>query len=368
MDAAPSNRYLPRMSNPDPAIIDDPRNLTPDWLSAVLRGAGHDLRVRSCRSESVGTGQMAHNERIFLEYDGDAGSAPRTLVGKFPSPSAESRAAGAAGGYLAEVRFYTELASKLSIRVPACYYGALSDDASSFTLLLEDMAPAVQGDQIAGASKAEIEASVINLAGLHAPLWQDPRLDEIAWAPLKLDAEFAPVMEMAAPAFIERYADQLSAETTEVLQSFGKNFGRWAETQPPERTLVHGDYRLDNQLFLPSGGTTGVTTVDWQTISTGNGGRDLAYMLGNACSAQDRRAIEDAMLDTYRRSMSTLGVELDAAQVRHAYCHGSFQGPFITMLGALAVGQTDRGDAMFMAMAERSATQIRDLDALALIE
>jgi hypothetical protein len=47
--------------------------------------------------------------------------------------------------------------------------------------------------------------------------------------------------------------------------------------------------------------------------------------------------------------------------------HGCFQGPFITMLGAIAVGQTDRGDAMFVAMAERSAAQIVDLDALDLL-
>jgi hypothetical protein len=367
MEAATTNRYLPEMSNPDPAIIDDPQNLTPAWLTQVLQSAGYDARVRSCRSESVGTGQMAHNERIFLDYEGDAGSAPATIVGKFPSPRPESRASGAAGGYLAEVRFYTELAEQLSIRVPKCFYGALSEDGSSFILLLEDMAPAVQGDQIQGATKAEIEASVVNLAGLHAPLWQDARLDAIAWAPLKLDPEVAPILEMAAPAFLERYAEQLSADAREVVGRFGRSFRRWAETQPPERTLVHGDYRLDNQLFLPAAGAVDVTTVDWQTISTGNGGRDLAYMLGNGCTPTDRRAIEEAMLDAYREAMAKLGVELSADQVRHAYRHGSFQGPFITILGSLAVGQTDRGDEMFMAMAERSAAQIRDLDAFDLI-
>jgi hypothetical protein len=91
MEAATTNRYLPEMSNPDPAIIDDPQNLTPAWLTQVLQSAGYDARVRSCRSESVGTGQMAHNERIFLDYEGDAGSAPATIVGKFPSPRPESR-------------------------------------------------------------------------------------------------------------------------------------------------------------------------------------------------------------------------------------------------------------------------------------
>jgi hypothetical protein len=49
------------------------------------------------------------------------------------------------------------------------------------------------------------------------------------------------------------------------------------------------------------------------------------------------------------------------------YRHGTFQGPFITMLGSIAVGQTDRGDDMFMAMAERSTAQIIDLEALDVI-
>lgn len=359
------------LSVPDPAIIDDPRNLSPDWLTAVLQAAGHDVRVRSCWSESVGTGQMAHNERIFLEYDGDAGSAPATIVGKFPSPSEESRAAGGAGGYKAEVRFYQELASRLAIRVPECIYAALSEDGTSFILLLEDMAPAVQGDQIAGASRAQIEATIVNLAGLHAPLWQDPRLEDIDWAPLKLDPDFAPILEMAAPAFVERYQDRLSPETEAVLRGFGQGFRRWAEIQPSEITLVHGDYRLDNQLFLDGRADADshvtVSTVDWQTVSTGSGGRDLAYMLGNACSREVRRGIESDMLEIYRRSMAKLGVELSEEKVREDYRLGTFQGPFVTMLGALAVGQTDRGDDMFMAMAERSAEQIRDLDALSLI-
>lgn len=370
-----------RRAEPSVSVVDRVEDLSPEWLTHVLRAAGHDVRVRGWRSESVGTGQMAHNERIFLDYDpgyspdSSASSdrapvtdpAPATLVGKFPSPHPESRASGAAGGYRAEVRFYLDLAKDLAIRVPHCFYGALSEDASSFTLLLEDMAPGVQGDQIAGASFAQIEAAVVNLAGLHAPLWEDPRLEGVDWVPLGLNAGLAPLLEMATPAFVERFESRLSTQTKRVLRAFGSGFAAWAEGQPVERTLVHGDYRLDNQLFATTPGQDPVTTVDWQTISTGNGGRDLAFMLGNACSPEQRRLWEAPLLETYRQSMAALGVELSPEQVQHAYRHGSFQGPFITMLGALAVGQTERGDAMFMAMAERSAAQILDLDALALL-
>ena len=40
----------------------------------------------------------------------------------------------------------------------------------------------------------------------------------------------------------------------------------------------------------------------------------------------------------------------------------------LAALGALAVGRTERGDAMFVAMARRSAAQVRDLRAFELLD
>lgn len=310
---------------------------------------------------------MAHNERIFLDYEVEVPSAPSTIVGKFPSPSEESRAAGARGGYRAETLFYTELAQDLAVRTPQCLYGAISDDDTTFTLLLEDLAPAEQGDQIGGASDAQVEAAVRNLAGLHAPRWCDPKLAEIDWIAQGMSEEYALYIEMGTPVFIERYADRLSREDAETLRQFAANVRRWMELRPAVSTLVHGDYRLDNLMFADVGGSVGVTTVDWQTLSVGCGGQDLAYLLGNSCPPEQRRAHETHMLGVYREAMAALGVERSQDEIHADYRYGSFQGPSITMLGALSVGQTDRGDEMFMAMAHRSTTQIRDLRALDLI-
>ena len=82
------------MARPNPAVLADPSDLTPDWLTDALQSAGHDVVVSACRSEAVGTGQMAHNERIFLDFEHNEAGLPTTLVGKFPSPSEESRASG----------------------------------------------------------------------------------------------------------------------------------------------------------------------------------------------------------------------------------------------------------------------------------
>jgi len=355
------------MSSPSPRIITDPAELSPEWLTTVLRGSGLDVKVASLRSEPVGTGQMAHNERIYLEYEGDAKGAPATLVGKFPSPSEASRAAGARGGYRSETLFYTELAEKLPIRTPECFYGAISDDHTTFTLLLEDLAPAQQGDQIGGGSDAQIEAAVRNLAGLHAPRWNDPSLAGLDWIAQGTSDEFALYIEMGTPAFIERYKESLSEEAAETLRGFAAGVRRWLEIAPREKTLVHGDYRLDNLMFETTTEGIQVAAVDWQTLSVGCGGQDLAYLLGNSSPPEQRRKHEEHMLGVYRESMAELGIERSADEVHADYVYGTFQGPSITMLGALFVGQTDRGDEMFMAMAHRATTQIRDLNALELL-
>lgn len=352
---------------PSPPVLADPAELNPEWLTAALQSVGLDVVVSGCRSEPVGTGQMAHNERLFLEYARNEAGLPATLVGKFPSPSAESRAAGARGAYRAETRFYTELARDLNVAVPICHYGAIAADEATFTLLLEDLAPKQQGDQIQGASDDELEAAVRNLAGLHAPRWGDPSLHALDWMAGGISDEYVTYVQMGTPVFLERYRERLSSEDAATLQSFADGVGNWVERRPKTPTLVHGDYRLDNLMFERVGMEVRVTAVDWQTLSVSCGGQDLAYLLGNGSPPEQRRAHEDRMLEAYREAMAEQGVRLSAEQVRADYVYGTFQGPSITILGALSVGQTDRGDTMFMAMAERCCAQIRDTEALRLL-
>ncbi len=350
-----------------PAIISDPGDVTPEWMTEVMRGAGHDVRITDLVRESVGTGQMAHNERFHFSFAaGDPGTSPATVVVKFPSPSEESRAAGAQGGYRSEVRFYTDLAEGLSISTAGCIHGAVSDDSTVFTLVLEDLAPARPGDQLHGATDEQVLLAATDLAGLHAPRWNDPTLFDLDW----LDASGANAIdfiELVTPIFIDRYRHRLTDQTRSVFEAFGANVAEWIGSESDSFTLVHGDFRLDNLMFSSAEGGAPVTTVDWQTLGIGAGGRDLAYLLGNSSESADRRQHETAAIDGYVSAMGAHGIDLSHAETMAQYRHGTFQGPFITMLGSIAVGQTDRGDEMFMAMAERSAAQIVDHDALDLI-
>jgi len=349
-----------------PASIDD---VTPGWLAEVLRAGGTDVELAGVDARPVGTGQMADSFRLVIDYE--KGQGPPTLVAKVPARGELSRAAGAAGGYRNEVRYYQEIADTVTVRTPACHHAAVTDDSSAFVLLLEDLAPAEQGDQIGGCTLPQALLAVENLAGLHGPRWCDPSLYDIDWLS-RADAEmavFASLLLVDSTArFNDRYASRLAPEDADVFEAFAARSAAWLTGRPERFGLVHGDYRLDNLLFGTVAGGHPVAAVDWQTVAIGLPGRDLAYFCGNGLPIEDRRLHERDLVRAYHRALVDQGVEdYDFDTCWDDYRYGHFQGPWTTVLGAMHVEQTDRGDDMFMAMASRAGAAIRDLACLDLI-
>jgi hypothetical protein len=346
--------------------------ITPDWLSQMFRQNGIEARVRSFESDSVGTGQMADNFRLTLSYETRDDSAPDSVVVKVPSENPISRASGAAGAYATEVRFYTDLASDLSVRTAGCFHGAISESNEEFILVLEDLGPAEQGDQIRGCDANQAELALRNLAGLHGSRWCAPELEKFDWLARitpEIAGFFSLIMKERTKDFIERYKALLSADDVDVLRHFAEHSNGWLLGRPERFAPVHGDYRLDNLLFGTAKGGAPVAVVDWQTVAVGLPGRDVAYFLGNSLLPADRRSFEKALVGAYHAELLRLGVkDYDLATCFEDYRYGQFQGPLVTVLGAMGVIQTERGDEMFMAMCSRSCEAIRDLDSASLLE
>jgi hypothetical protein len=357
---------------PVPATVRDPADLTPAWLTAALQAGGRAIAVTSVRHERVGTGQMAACYRLHVEAVADAGSddtVPATLVAKIP-PAGVDLGAVAAGAYRNEVAFYAELAPTVAVRAPACHYQAFDEAGAGFTLLLEDLAPARQGDQVAGCGRAEAEAAVVNLAGLHGPRWCDPSLAELpnmTAATADDAALLGQVVASATGMFCDRYEDRLAPADRALLHDAAEAIAAWATGRPERFGPVHGDYRLDNLLFPLDGGGP-VTAVDWQTVSLGLPARDVAYFLGTSVPTEDRRAAEEVIVAAYHRALVEHGVtgySLD--DCLDDYRFGFLQGPLITVTGAIFSNRTDRGDDMFMAMASRCCAAVRDHKTLDMI-
>jgi len=352
-------------------LVDHPDRITPEWLSRVLEKSGSAARVKSLRVAPVGTGQMADSYRLALEYEGARGDAPASLVVKLPSANATSRASGAAGGYGTEVRFYMELADEVAIRTPRCLHADIAPGDESFVLVLEDLAPAEQGDQIRGCDVTQARLALENLAGLHGSRWCDARLEGRGWlrrVTPEIASLFSGFIGPAVDGFVERYRARLSDEDAGVLRGFADGASTWLVGRPERFAPVHGDYRLDNLLFGTAAGGAPVATVDWQTVSIGLPGRDVGYFLGNSLVPELRRDHERELVGAYHAALQVHGVSdysFDACFDDYRY--GQFQGPLVTVLGAMAVIQTDRGDDMFMAMCSRSCQAIRDLDSASLL-
>lgn len=345
--------------------------LTPDWLTEALVGDGRDGVVEAVTPRPIGTGQMSGSFRLNLTWSPSSGpDLPRSVVAKLASPDPAIRATAGASAYTAECRFYADLADALPVPTPRCWYAGMADDASCFTLLLEDCSPAEQGDQIAGCSIDEARAAIEAVAALHAATWCAPTMRDLPFL-LRFDGEIAaPLQDFfvgLVPAYVERLA--ITAEDAAVLAEFAAGLAGWLTARPERYSLLHNDYRLDNLLFDPrDSAMRPVTVVDWQTLSTGLPARDIAYFLGTGLLPEHRREAERDLVSAYSAKLAAAGVSTsDRAQLWEDYIVGLFQVPLISVLGAMTSAATDRGDEMFRTMTARAATAIRDLDALDLL-
>jgi hypothetical protein len=247
-------------------VIDGPE-ITADWLTTALRASVPDVAVRAVEVEQIGTGQTGANYRLHLDADG----LPPTLVAKTAAGDRAARER-VSQGYRSEVGFYTVLRDVVQIRTPRCWHAEISDDNCTFVLLLDDLAPARPGVQAEGCTIDQARDAVRNLAGLHAPLWNDPRLSEhsdFLGAMTGDRADFlGGITQSAAEVFCDRYADELGADAA-TLRASAALTGRWVGIATGAVALLHGDYRLDNLMFPEAGAEdgAGVWAVDWQTLT-----------------------------------------------------------------------------------------------------
>jgi aminoglycoside phosphotransferase (APT) family kinase protein len=74
------------------------------------------------------------------------------------------------------------------------------------------------------------------------------------------------------------------------------------------RTLIHGDFRLDNLLFGTRDAQPACWVIDWEDIMLGNGMVDVAWFLGGCLPAEESDG-EQELLRGYRRALIQAGVE-----------------------------------------------------------
>ncbi|MEU8799403.1 phosphotransferase [Spirillospora sp. NPDC048819] len=333
-------------------------DLTASWVSDAL-----GTEVTAVRTEPVGTGQVSDSLRLFLTYAGPAGLPP-TMVAKVPAADPSSRAAARAiRTYEVESSFYAEIAGRLDAGIPACYFAAYDPEPDEYAVLLEDLAPAVPGDQLAGITPEDAAAAIDEMAALHAAGWDDPELAALPWLN-RHDADSAAFTAAMVTGlydgFKERYAADLDPGVIALIEDFLPSIGAYLADREGPSTLFHGDFRADNLLF----GGPRAAVLDWQTCAYGPGPADLAYFLGSSLPTETRRTRERALVERYHKALTARGVTLAWDDCWDAYRRHAFHGIVMSIGASMIVERTDRGDEMFRTMTTRHARHARDLDSL----
>ncbi len=348
-----------------------PDDITPEWVTQLLQSSGYDTRVSDVSVQQIGTGQVGATYRFSLTQ---SGGGPATIVGKFPSNDALSKAAGKSHmTYIRESRFYQLFAGQKPLPLPQHLYIAFDEDSHDFTLIMHDLPHHQVGNQLSFPSRAECILAMGAAAAIHAAWWGDAKLDTFDWlngtkaVPPALDVET--LYTMFWPAFCDRYGDRVTPDMLEVGAAYFGKVGAWSEASVGSRCLTHNDFRPDNMMFNENDPQQPIVVVDWQTVGVGSGASDIAYFMGTALEPAVRKADEAALFAHYRQSLINNGVpEHDTLTLWDGYRRAAFGGFLMGVTASIVVQQTDRGDAMFLAMCERSAAMVLDHAEIALLQ
>jgi len=324
-------------------MADVPRTLaelTPAWLSHALDTTVVDVRVTPI---AEGEGFMGKLARVAPVY-GNGGVGPASLVAKLPTDDPGSVAIGQMlRVWEREARFYLDLAPRLPVRTPQCYFADGDDASGIFAMLLEDLSPYTGGDQVVGATPEQAGAAVQWLARFHASGAELSSATGLEWVPATATSPMyqglGPMLEAVFPMFAEKFADVAPPGTLGWVERMVPKWNDSMAQQLLPRTFVHGDFRGDNLFFDGTGANLEVITLDWQAIAMGEGLYDVAYFLAGSVTTEQRRGTERQLVADYGRKLRDLGVA--APEGDELFDHYRRTLLLAMTVGALLMGQID---------------------------
>lgn len=296
-------------------VPDGKEAVTAQWLGDVL---GHRIAAVTMENLGEGVGVMAEVTRLHVTYEraqrDDGPQRPATLILKTASPAEQNRVAAVAYGfYRREVRFYEDIAGRLTLRVPRCYYAGMHESSVPFAIVMEEITGARTVDQLSDVALDDAQKVIDSIATLHARWWDAPGLDQLDWLPPVNNDQykgFGEVMPQLVPVLRDKYGDRLEPEGFAILEgmlhAYPAFLDYWIDDGPV--TFCHYDLRPDNILFAPPSDPDGICLLDWQLAVRHRGTFDIAYYLGQNVAPSFRRAHEQPLLRRYHDALIGLGV------------------------------------------------------------
>jgi aminoglycoside phosphotransferase (APT) family kinase protein len=206
-----------------------------------------------------------------------------------------------------ELRVYERLLEGQGLGTPR-FYGACWDEATRrYWLLLEF----VEGQLVRDCGfEYRLEAAAW-LGRLHGRFRDQRRRLRTCDFLLLHDAEFFQQTGERASVAVSSVSHRLARRLAAVLACYEAVLP--VLSREPE-TLVHGSYRSENLLVVPSSGRTRLCPVDWEFGGFGKSTYDLAYL----CSSGLRADHREALFDAYERAAEAGGFPVrNRDEMRH---------------------------------------------------
>lgn len=351
-----------------------PKDITPQWLTEALYSTGipPNVVVTSLRIEPIAeltcAGQLA---RLYLSFSQPQSTLPSTLVVKLHAPDEPLRAKTRPfTPDKREILFYQHLADEIPLRTPHCYYSAMNVADGKYVRILEDLSPVEVGDQVRGSTAEETALALRAIAGFHAHWWQREKLEEfdaLVGSPTDSDAIARWVLDQYQDAF-PIFVNKAGTFLTDAAKTFGEQLPEKLTNNPqfgkPPRTLVHGDFRLENVFFGASLGNQGFAVIDWQDISRGEGVWDVAWFIGGCLQVTSNRQVEEQqLLKIYQETLKANGVNgytFEACWEDYRLAMSRYFVQAVLMVASLNP-ENDQEQKLARAVAERFIAAITDL-------
>ena len=320
---------------------------TADWFTDLFQEQ-YGAAVLDVSREVIGTGVgfVGEIHRCFLSWDATRGDLPESVIVKVPSKLPLNRSLGEGLQlYEREVIAYEKLSSNMGLPMPNVLYSAMDDDPTPwldsvinflfsrlplggvswltvkflelasknprlrrYVLVLEDIADARPPSQVEGGSLDDALISLATLAKFHAHHWMNEEsiaVSDRIWALNRLPKVSQASYARNREEFIGRFGELVGDEKMRVIDDTQDRLeDLLAPLAQDPWTLLHGDYRLDNIMFRPNGE---IVVIDYQLLSKGRPGWDVAYFITTALSA-DYKSEEETMLKHYHETLLRAGI------------------------------------------------------------
>lgn len=243
---------------------------------------------------------------LFRAFLNDAG-VPSVVVKYIELPQPKSHPKGwntvtshqrKLDSYQVEVNWYQSFAnqSHLQCHVPHCVYVERLDNA--ILLILDDLAPAGYGDVVTSPQQCHVEACLSWLAYFHA--------QHLHSAPANR-AMYSGLWPTGTYWHLATRPDELHAlQDTRLKQAASLIDNTLHEAQ--YQTLVHGDAKLANFCFTPTGAKA--AAVDFQYVGHGCGMKDVILLLSSVLDFSKAEQQVPIYLDYYFAQLSKAIKEL----------------------------------------------------------